>query len=105
MARLALAQARTAGLQAPNAHLPSLATWRCHGSPQTATALDEVLVSQVSRGPAGLAGQSGKEDSRGGWRESADPSPTAQPCPHPAPPPTGAPYAPGLDPQARYVGK
>src|SRR5262249_5270941 len=51
-----------AGLQAPEADLQSLSSWRYQDGPQIRTLADEVLGSEVSRGQAGLAGQRWKED-------------------------------------------
>ena len=60
--RPALAQDPTAGLQAPEADLQSLSSWRRQDGPQTRTLAYEVLGSQVSRSQASLAGQCRQED-------------------------------------------
>src|SRR4051812_24485135 len=57
------------GLEAPEAHLPSLPTWRQTGSPPAATTVDEVLVGQVPGRASGDAGQPGQEDRRRGRGE------------------------------------
>src|SRR6266508_993299 len=90
-----------ARLQAPEAYLPSLATWRYQDSPPTPATLDEVLVREVSRGPSGDAGQPRQADGRHRRRELAHPARAAGPGRDLAPHAQGAPRPPGLDTQAR----
>src|SRR5581483_3447789 len=95
----ALEAIRAAGLQAPNADLPSLPAWRCQDRPPTPEALDAVLGRAVPRSPSGDTGQSRQADGRRRRREEprARSSPDAGPRAVPAQ--ESAAHPPGLDSQ------
>jgi hypothetical protein len=104
MEQPALAAPRAAGVQAPEADLPSLPSRRCQDCPPTRTALDDVLGRAMPGGAARHAGQPGQEDRRGGWGEEPATPPTARLGPLPdggRQSPTGP---AGLDPQTRRSG-
>src|SRR5215207_1954581 len=104
MERSAVASDRTAGVQAPTAHLPSLTSWRQPGSPPAGALTDEILVGALPCRAPGDAGQ--PRQAHGGDRRHQEPDApeTARPGPRPAPVREAAARSPGLDPQTRQGG-
>src|SRR3954464_5940298 len=100
----ALETLRAAGVQAPEADLSSLASWRYQGCAQTPTTVVDVPGGQGPRRAEGHAGQPRQADRRGGWRACARPPAAARPRPVPAALRHGATNTPGLDSQARLAG-
>src|SRR4051794_2766008 len=104
MEYLALETLRAAGVQAPEADLSSLASWRYQGCAQTPATVVDVPGGQGPRRAEGHAGQLRQADRRGGWRACAHAPAAARPRPDPAALWHRAAHTPGLDPQARLDG-
>src|SRR5687768_14508234 len=100
----ALEAIRAAGLQAPEADLPSLTSWQHPGSPQAGATTDEVLVGAMPRRAPGDAGQPGQAHRGGGRRQEPDTPAAARAGRHPASVRETTSRPPGLDTQARQDG-
>src|SRR6266511_5636578 len=97
----ALAQAGADGIQASEADLQSLHSWRFQDHSQIAATLDEFLGSKVSRGPTSNTGQSWQEDRWRRWSQERPSTPAARTCARPAHLAEVAACTPDVDSQTR----
>src|SRR3954452_2851591 len=92
---------RAEGLQAPTAHLPSLAAWRPEDSPSPPTAPDTLLGRETPGRQESHPGQPGQKDGRRGRGEAPPPAATATTGPHPDADRARTTGPPGVDTKAR----
>src|SRR6185437_10825605 len=86
-----------AGLQAPNPHLPSRATWRQPHHAQTPASPHDLTLSETARHAPGDPGQPRQEDRRRRRGEEPHAACAAPPCQYARAPNEGQPDASGLD--------